>query len=407
MVAGPGWGRVGSWEGLEEAVAVAGASAVVLVSFAGDRVGHAVVLYRASEGLRWVDPAGGVVSRDRPEALRRAVAGWAVVVGGDGRVAGVPGDWSAPASAGQVAALVDAPVRHDFGAMGAEIEWYNIRLLRRPGQLLPAGEWLVRSQDGLVRIVADNRTMWVNERNVVFESEAAMRATGVSSGDGAGDRPEELSVTKIVLDRLDRPGRSETRSRIHDLLARFDRAPLSRDYVHNLGRTLAEMFEGSGYQVNQDFRDTRVVGLPGIFGDAPMYVRPSVGVPLGGGVLAVLQELPRRTNPATLANQVSKAALHVGWSVARRYLDATARAALGSENFRTLAPGWDVAHVVMITEYMALASAQVTGALLAQRRPGLQIREFLPVVARQDLAEIRMELPGGAAVPGRQRRTHP
>ena len=63
VVAGPGWGRVGSWEGLEEAVAGAGpgASAVVLVSSAGDRVGHAVAMYAtADKGLRWVDPARAV-----------------------------------------------------------------------------------------------------------------------------------------------------------------------------------------------------------------------------------------------------------------------------------------------------------------------------------------------------------
>ena len=139
---GGGWGR---GQGLEAAVseAGAGAAAVVLVSFAGDRAGHAVVLYATSEGLRrWVDPDGGRVAAGRPEAFGGAVAAWAVVIGPDGRVAGVPGGWSAPESAGAAGVLADPPVRRDFGAMGVEIERYNVRLFwpgREPGVGTVAG----------------------------------------------------------------------------------------------------------------------------------------------------------------------------------------------------------------------------------------------------------------------------
>jgi len=139
---------------------------VVLVSYAGDEPGHALVLHATNGGLeaaagaldattggleagigglRWVDPAGvtgerpllaghsagsssgsaiaGREAADLPEALRGAVAAWAVVVGPDGRVVepddrmSEPGGWVAP-----VGMLADPPTRHDFGAMGAEIE---------------------------------------------------------------------------------------------------------------------------------------------------------------------------------------------------------------------------------------------------------------------------------------------
>ena len=114
LVAGPGWGRVGSWDGLEQEVTRAdrGAGAVVLLSYAGGRVGHAVALYMTDEGLRWVDPAregDDAVRRDPPAVLEGAVAAWAVVVGQDGRVVAAPGEWSAPESAGAVGAWADAP----------------------------------------------------------------------------------------------------------------------------------------------------------------------------------------------------------------------------------------------------------------------------------------------------------
>ena len=130
VVAGPGWGRMGtseeSWNELQQAVDQAGegASAVVLVSFARDEVGHALALYHTREGgLQWVDPAGpDLVGERPPQVLGRAVAAWAVVIGADGRVTEVPGGWSAPESSGGAGVWADPPLRHDFGSMGAQIE---------------------------------------------------------------------------------------------------------------------------------------------------------------------------------------------------------------------------------------------------------------------------------------------
>ena len=80
-----------------------------------------------------------------------------------------------------------------------------------------------------------------------------------------------------------------------------------------------------------------------------------------------------------------ESALRFGWSVARGHLDATASAAL--------APGWDVADLVMVAEVMALAFVQVSGVLIANALLGRWLmKNWMPVVARQDLAEIRAEL---------------
>jgi hypothetical protein len=124
LMAGRGWAQVGSWDALEATVEAAGAGAVavVLVSYAGSQKGHALAVYHTSEGLRWADPDGRKVSGQRPAAVLRAVAGWAVVIGGDGRVAEAAG-WTAPewalALSGAVGTLADPPLRHDFGAMAA------------------------------------------------------------------------------------------------------------------------------------------------------------------------------------------------------------------------------------------------------------------------------------------------
>ena len=96
LVPSPGWAPVGSWDALEAAVEQAGtgASAVVLVSYAGDQEGHALVLHHTTEGLRWADPNGGQATEERPAAVGGAVAGWAAVLrpgrpgGGAGRVDG-------------------------------------------------------------------------------------------------------------------------------------------------------------------------------------------------------------------------------------------------------------------------------------------------------------------------------
>ena len=240
LVAGPGWARVGSWDGLEEAVAAAGpgASALVLASFAGGRQGHAVVLHGTSEGLRWADPAGGVTA-ERPGAAGHAVAAWAVVVGSDGWVA-APGGWSARESAGGAEVLVDAPLRHDFGAMGVEIERHNVRIVLPTGRPVKGKTWLLRSHDGLVNVVADSALVWVGEDLSLYESRAAMQAAGESghpqlnrmgeAGAITVSIPEAVTAPWRVLDEQGRPDIDQVIRRVGDLDRYWKRAPEDLQY---------------------------------------------------------------------------------------------------------------------------------------------------------------------------------
>ena len=56
--------------------------------------------------------------------------------------------------------------------------------------------------------------------------------------------------------------------------------------------SLADLFAGSDYyRVTAEGQEVQVVRLAGVHEGAPLLVQPSVGVPLGGGVLAVLNYL--------------------------------------------------------------------------------------------------------------------
>ena len=164
LVPGGVWARVGSWKELAGAVAVAGAgaSAVVLVSRAGGEQGHALVLHETTDGPRWADPGAagpdGVVTAGLPGDVRSAVAAWAVLVDRNGRVVPPPepGAWAAPESAGGEWMLTDPPLRHDFGAMGIEIERHNVRLSWPGGRDLPEKIILLHSGDGMVRVAVDH-----------------------------------------------------------------------------------------------------------------------------------------------------------------------------------------------------------------------------------------------------------
>jgi len=192
---------------------------VVLVSFAGDRQGHALVLHQTTGGPHWIDPDGGAVSAApaRPAAAGRAVAAWAVVVGRDGRVA-EPGAWSAPGSAGGIGMLADPPLRHDFGAMGVEIERHNIRLFWPDGRKLPEKAVLLRSRDGLVRVVVDKGGAWLAEDGFLYEAHAGQGGMFMM----AMSVPEMVGVPWRVLAEPGRPGQEAVQARIRAVNQRFD-----------------------------------------------------------------------------------------------------------------------------------------------------------------------------------------
>jgi hypothetical protein len=124
---GDGWAVVASLGVLFDELRAdgPGGTVVLLVSFAGEGKGHALVAHAAEDGGVWlVDalhadgpqvyqvPRGSVAELAVPDGLGRAVAVQAVKIGADGRVT-EPGRWAGGAPRGLHA---DAPLSHEFEA---------------------------------------------------------------------------------------------------------------------------------------------------------------------------------------------------------------------------------------------------------------------------------------------------
>jgi len=69
---------------------------------------------------------------------------------------------------------------------GVEIERHNVRLLLSEAHRR-ADKWLVRSPDGLVRVVWDAAPVWASAEGVLYESPEAMATAGaVPGGENGG-----------------------------------------------------------------------------------------------------------------------------------------------------------------------------------------------------------------------------
>jgi hypothetical protein len=120
----------------------------------------------------------------------------------------------------------------------------------------------------------------------------------------------------------------------------------------------------------------------------------AVGVSLGGGVLATLEELDRSIDARSPSTVVVRAAVRFGWQVARRYVvdtdsDALVLKDLAVEDVRALTLDGDVARVV---EVMALAFVQLSAVLRHEADPTAFMKKWIAVVPRQSLYEIRSGL---------------
>jgi hypothetical protein len=362
----------------------------VLVSYAGDRKGHVLVLHATTDGPRWADPAGGVVAEGRrPAALGGAVAAWAVMADPDGRVA-EPGAWSAPESAGALGMLTDPPLRHDFGAMEVQAQRHNVRLFRPGGQPLPEKAVLLRSRDGLVKVVVHNGTDWLGQDGLLHKSE-----TGPGMSRKQTWVPEIVGLPSRALAEPGRPGQDAVLARIRAVDRRLNQATTIG--AQQRGKPLAELFPKSEYQIDPAFGDVRAVRLDGLIDLAPLFAQVSVGVPLGGGVLAVLRELRFGMNRESHRYYVQAltAAARFGWGVARLYMADTTGDELSAEQAQALTTDWDV---VAVAEVMALAFVQLTSVLGDEADPALRTRSWMVVVPRQTLHQIWGEL--GLAVQG-------
>ena len=291
------------------------------------------------------------------------------------------------------------PVRNVRWAMGVEIERRNVRLFVTGGQHLPAKTVLLRSRDGLVKVVVDAKSVWLGQDGVLYESPEAMAAVGVAADPQAlnGGKfkirvPEIVTVPWAVRAEPGRPDLDAVLARIRDVDQRWSQAPATRTALADDGRSLADLFPASHYEFTPESQHVRVVRLEGVFAGAPLMVQLSVGVPLGGGVHAALEEFYRGMDPGTSQAAALRAALGFGWDVAGDYVDSAAGAALSPDGAGALAPGWDVAEALTVAEVMALAFVQLRAVLTAQVPPEPIMKNRMAVVARHSLYEIWAEL---------------
>jgi hypothetical protein len=93
------------------------------------------------------------------------------------------------------------------------------------------------------------------------------------------------------------------------------------------GRTLDEIFTGPCWVVTADFRDVRVAGLDPLYADAPLFTRMTAGVPLGGGVMAVLDGFLRGSAVHPDVAPLLGAGPGFGWRFGYEYNTARGRPA--------------------------------------------------------------------------------
>jgi hypothetical protein len=149
------------------------------------------------------------------------------------------------------------------------------------------------------------------------------------------------------------------------------------------------LFPKEYYKIGDKFRDVRVVRYPALSAGAPLYPQLSVGVPLGGGVLAVLDELARSISSRSPNAASVRAAMRFGWQVARRFAAGTTGGGPSAEDVQALTPDRDVA---MVAEVMALAYMQLRGVLRYRATLKYLMKRWMAVVSRQSLYEIQGEM---------------
>ncbi|WP_344285734.1 toxin glutamine deamidase domain-containing protein, partial [Streptomyces hebeiensis] len=169
LVMGPGWRGVRSWGAVSDAVAAAGpgASALVLARRQGELTGHAWAAYNlgGTDGVVWVDVSAGAegrVSEVPPEVA--ASDAQAVVIDPAGQAIDPDrpddADGALPAfaqSSSTTHAVLDAPMRSPYGALGLEVEKRQKFVITGMSDL-PAKQVLAKAPG--FEIVTDHTGFW-------------------------------------------------------------------------------------------------------------------------------------------------------------------------------------------------------------------------------------------------------
>ena len=315
--------------------------------------------------------------------------------GGDG-VAPGPGAEDLVVVASEVAAVArgwGSAVRLE----GVGVERLGVRLFLAGGREPARGEVLLREGGGLVSVAGGAARAWPGEDFRLYESRAVRQAAGV--GPLAPEMFADSSVSVVVpvvsvpwRGLADPGGAAAALGLLREVVEQFGRAPAARGAPEEAGTavddsvSLAGLFGGLPYVDSDGPRGgVRVARYESLPGGVPLRVRLSVGVPLGGGVLAALAGWRDGLDAESAGAGVLDAALRFGWRVARRFAVAVPGGAAAGD--ARPAGGWDVGDAVTTAEIMALAFVQLSG-ILAVGTAVLGEAAVMPVAVGQPLAEI-------------------
>ncbi|NUS81221.1 MAG: lonely Cys domain-containing protein, partial [Streptomyces sp.] len=232
LVRGPGWGRVGSWSAVGDALrdvrrAGPGSVALVLARRPGsvslvrglwpeDGLGHAFAAYHtADDGVVWVDASERERRRvsKRPPKAGLLFDAQAVVIGPSGRVA-VDALRLFTESSSVARAVLDGAVRDEYGALGSETEHHypldiavTPDLLRRLGIPVPEpGDEpdlmkVVLAQGPGIKVVVDKAPLGI-ESVIVHIPKVVVDPAAVVRGERRQSLEEARARRRAVSDRL-------------------------------------------------------------------------------------------------------------------------------------------------------------------------------------------------------------
>ena len=405
LVAGPGWAGVHSLEKLEDAVwvAEAGATAVVLVSYQGDELGHALVLAKTETGARWLDPtvegfAAYPIEKDpiekdsieeeppqavRPRAVRRAVKVWAAVLDGQGRVTEPdPGTWAGAESGSMSHALQDAPLTLDrqFGAHSFEAELHNFEIVGSDlsadipyGTVLVWGAGVQMKADNGERFVGTNGRDYgtIDELNAAGAQLSLWRSTVV---------PEVVVEPWAVVNEPGRPSRQQVDAAFLQVVSILYRAKR----IDGQGARLADLFRDTPYQVNPEYVDARVFYLGDVRPDAYIYLQQTVGIPMDA-LFQFLKDVAPEIPPNTDGKEIIESGISFGRMMGQQYVRARSGTMPGEDEVEALgAVYWSVNRLM---GFMALTYIHAAAVLLFQidMDPVFVVKSHLPVASRNSL----------------------
>ncbi|GID32212.1 hypothetical protein [Paractinoplanes brasiliensis] len=406
LVSGPGWAVVDDHNALHRLVEGLGpgATVVLLESRGNGHMGHVRAWQNTSQGLRGVDPQSrnpiyaiepADPMSDRPggpdgrfgvtETRAMVIDGQSRVVAPHGQPAGRTWAASTTTSTTTSAALVD-PSAHEFGGSAEELELHNVHLVLNQMRL-PAKTVLLESNDRTIKIVTDNKRIWLDTDNLPYESPEARVAAN------AAPHPTYDSINISIPEIVSSPGQALS----GEFLPAVSQIQMWRDdAVRRLtnptaganGQTLDEAFPSNYYSIRPGYEKVVFFKYPKLHIDAPFYIQVTEDVALGG-LFGFLETVAVDVRPITPVDGLIRAAVRFGQDVGALYVEQLGLPRPEAWMISALSP---IKNVNSLAGVMAITFVTTAGAAewQVERRGALKSR--MAVVSRQPLRTLRNAL---------------